>query len=267
MRIGPAGSERPVVRIDDTHYVDVADVVIDFNEAFFGSDGLTRLSEVVQERSAARQQHEFAGERIGAYCQTALDSPHRVELQRPRCRDRSGCPRRTHPFHQVAHQVAQHTRWPERRRPHSAWLDQAGLGSRAGRCDQQKDQLSRLYGRCVRRDCRLQVVNDVSARAFQIERSGQWSKGKSAETFNPAGPWLVTPDEIDDVRDLRMWLDVSGVHGQDGSTSTMIFDPLSGGGGAARGLVGGWWCDVVVVRRVAAPALGIGGGPNSAFVV
>ena len=69
------------------------------------------------------------------------------------------------------------------------------------------------------------VVNDVSERAFQIERGGQWSKGKSAETFNPAGPWLVTPDEIDDVRNLRMWLDVSGVRRQNGSTSTMIFDP------------------------------------------
>jgi 2,4-didehydro-3-deoxy-L-rhamnonate hydrolase len=69
------------------------------------------------------------------------------------------------------------------------------------------------------------VVNDVSERAFQIERGGQWSKGKSAETFNPAGPWLVTPDEIDDVLDLGMWLDVNGVRRQDGSTSTMIFDP------------------------------------------
>jgi len=48
-------------------------------------------------------------------------------------------------------------------------------------------------------------VNYVSERAFQIERGGQWSKGKSAETFNPAGPWLVMPDEIDDVRDLRTW--------------------------------------------------------------
>ena len=69
------------------------------------------------------------------------------------------------------------------------------------------------------------VVNDVSERAFQTERGGQWSKGKSAETFNPAGPWLVTPDEIDDVLDLGMWLDVSGVRRQNGSTSTMIFDP------------------------------------------
>jgi len=65
----------------------------------------------------------------------------------------------------------------------------------------------------------------VSERAFQMERGGQWSKGKSCETFNPAGPWLVTPDEIDDVLALDMWLDVSGVRRQTGSTSTMIFDP------------------------------------------
>ena len=69
------------------------------------------------------------------------------------------------------------------------------------------------------------LVNDVSERAFQMERSGQWSKGKSAETFNPTGPWLVTPDEIDDVLTLGMWLDVNGVSRQRGSTATMVFDP------------------------------------------
>jgi 2-keto-4-pentenoate hydratase/2-oxohepta-3-ene-1,7-dioic acid hydratase in catechol pathway len=68
-------------------------------------------------------------------------------------------------------------------------------------------------------------VNDVSERAFQMERGGQWSKGKSAETFNPCGPWLVTPDEIDDVLALPMWLDVNGVRRQTGSTGTMIFSP------------------------------------------
>ena len=71
------------------------------------------------------------------------------------------------------------------------------------------------------------MCNDVSERAFQIERGGQWSKGKSAETFNPAGPWLATPDEIDDVLQLDMWLDVNGVRRQTGSTSTMIFDPYT----------------------------------------
>ncbi len=69
------------------------------------------------------------------------------------------------------------------------------------------------------------VVNDVSERAFQMERGGQWVKGKSAETFNPAGPWLVTPDEIDDVNALDMWLDLNAQRRQTGNTMTMIFDP------------------------------------------
>ncbi|HMO11730.1 MAG TPA: fumarylacetoacetate hydrolase family protein, partial [Actinotalea sp.] len=69
------------------------------------------------------------------------------------------------------------------------------------------------------------VVNDVSERAFQLERGGQWLKGKSAPTFNPAGPWLVTPDEIADLAALGMRLDVNGERRQDGSTSTMVFDP------------------------------------------
>jgi 2,4-diketo-3-deoxy-L-fuconate hydrolase len=70
------------------------------------------------------------------------------------------------------------------------------------------------------------LANDVSERAFQIERGGQWLKGKSAETFNPAGPWLVTPDEVDNVLDLDMWLDVNGERRQTGNTKTMVFDPF-----------------------------------------
>jgi 2-keto-4-pentenoate hydratase/2-oxohepta-3-ene-1,7-dioic acid hydratase in catechol pathway len=69
------------------------------------------------------------------------------------------------------------------------------------------------------------LVNDVSERAFQTERGGQWVKGKSAETFNPCGPYLVTPDEIPNERDLAMWLDVNGVRRQSGSTATMLFGP------------------------------------------
>ncbi|MCB1526637.1 MAG: fumarylacetoacetate hydrolase family protein [Hyphomicrobiaceae bacterium] len=65
--------------------------------------------------------------------------------------------------------------------------------------------------------------NDVSERHFQTERSGQWVKGKAAETFGPLGPWLVTPDEAGDVENLAMWLDVNGERRQVGNTSTMIF--------------------------------------------
>lgn len=67
------------------------------------------------------------------------------------------------------------------------------------------------------------VINDVSEREFQIERCGQWTKGKSADTFGPLGPWLVTRDEIGDPQDLPMWLEVNGKRFQNGNTSTMVF--------------------------------------------
>ena len=67
------------------------------------------------------------------------------------------------------------------------------------------------------------VVNDLSERAFQIERSGQWVKGKSCDTFGPIGPYLVTKDEVTDPQNLKMWLDVNGKRMQDGSTSTMVY--------------------------------------------
>ena len=77
------------------------------------------------------------------------------------------------------------------------------------------DALNHVAGYCV--------CNDVSERNFQIERLGQWTKGKSHDTFGPLGPWLVTRDEIPDVQNLSMWLDVNGQRRQTGSTSTMIF--------------------------------------------
>jgi 2-keto-4-pentenoate hydratase/2-oxohepta-3-ene-1,7-dioic acid hydratase in catechol pathway len=67
------------------------------------------------------------------------------------------------------------------------------------------------------------LVNDVSERRFQSERGGQWTKGKSHDTFGPVGPWLVTRDEIADVQALDLWLDVDGARRQTGNTRTMIF--------------------------------------------
>jgi 2-keto-4-pentenoate hydratase/2-oxohepta-3-ene-1,7-dioic acid hydratase in catechol pathway len=69
------------------------------------------------------------------------------------------------------------------------------------------------------------VINDLSERHFQLERGGQWDKGKGCDTFGPLGPWLVTCDEVGDPAELSMWLDVNGVRRQNGSTRTMIFKP------------------------------------------
>jgi 2,4-didehydro-3-deoxy-L-rhamnonate hydrolase len=80
----------------------------------------------------------------------------------------------------------------------------------------EADALKHVAGYCV--------VNDVSEREFQIERGGQWDKGKGCDTFGPIGPWLVTADEVGDVQSLGMWLDVNGKRCQTGNTKTMIFD-------------------------------------------
>jgi 2-keto-4-pentenoate hydratase/2-oxohepta-3-ene-1,7-dioic acid hydratase in catechol pathway len=77
------------------------------------------------------------------------------------------------------------------------------------------DALSHVAGYCV--------VNDVSERAFQLERGGQWVKGKSADTFGPTGPWLVTADEVPDPQDLALWLEVDGERRQNGTTRDMLF--------------------------------------------
>src|SRR5882672_8081448 len=81
----------------------------------------------------------------------------------------------------------------------------------------EKTALSAIAGYCV--------CNDVSERAFQLERGGQWDKGKGCDSFGPIGPWLVTTDELTDTSDLDMWLDVNGKRFQSGSTRTMIFGP------------------------------------------
>src|SRR5580704_9826895 len=89
------------------------------------------------------------------------------------------------------------------------------IGSRARYLSKAK-ALDVVAGYCL--------ANDVSERVFQIERAGQWTKGKGCETFGPIGPWLVTKDELKDPQKLNMWLDVNGEKRQRGNTSTMIFD-------------------------------------------
>jgi 2-keto-4-pentenoate hydratase/2-oxohepta-3-ene-1,7-dioic acid hydratase in catechol pathway len=107
------------------------------------------------------------------------------------------------------------------------------------------------------------LANDVSERVFQIERAGQWTKGKGCETFGPLGPWLVTKDEIKNPQNLDMWLDVNGEKRQRGNTSTMIFD--------CRHIV--WTCsqyfvlepgDVIITGTP--PGVGLGMKPEPKFL-
>jgi 2-keto-4-pentenoate hydratase/2-oxohepta-3-ene-1,7-dioic acid hydratase in catechol pathway len=88
------------------------------------------------------------------------------------------------------------------------------IGARTSYVNEQ-EALNHVAGYCV--------VNDLSEREYQIERGGQWDKGKGCDSFAPVGPWLVTRDEVPDPQALKLWLDVNGTRRQDGSTATMIF--------------------------------------------
>ena len=98
----------------------------------------------------------------------------------------------------------------------SDWEVELGviIGTRAKNIS-RKDALSHVAGYCT--------INDLSEREFQVERSGQWTKGKSYDTFGPVGPWLVTSDEVKDPQNLHLWLELNGKRVQDGNTSTMVY--------------------------------------------
>ena len=98
----------------------------------------------------------------------------------------------------------------------SDWEVELGviIGKEAKYIDEKQSQ-DHIAGYCI--------VNDLSERAFQIERSGQWVKGKSCDTFGPIGPYLVTKDEVADPQNLKLWLDLNGKRMQDGSTKTMVY--------------------------------------------
>ncbi|MET0455344.1 MAG: fumarylacetoacetate hydrolase family protein [Mycobacterium sp.] len=210
------------MQVDDYTYVDVSDVLADFDGAFFAS-GMGELADVVRRRIDAGEVHSFTGEeRIGA----PLARPHQILCIGLNFSDHAAETGQAVPQEPIVFTKSPNTLvGPNddvllpRGATKTDWEVELGvvIGRRARYLDSPTAARDHIAG--------YVAVNDVSERAFQLERSGQWTKGKSCETFNPAGPWLVTADEVDDVMRLAMTLDVNGQRRQDGSTSTMIFDP------------------------------------------
>ncbi|RZS89914.1 2-keto-4-pentenoate hydratase/2-oxohepta-3-ene-1,7-dioic acid hydratase in catechol pathway [Motilibacter rhizosphaerae] len=222
MRIGAPGAEKPVAYVDDETYVDLSDLVRDIDEEFFGSGGIERVRPVVAERVAAGRVSSFAGERVAA----PIARPHQVLCIGLNYRDHAAETGQEVPSEPILFTKPPNTvvgPYDDVRLPRGAtktdWEVELGIviGRRTSYLESVEEARDAIAG--------WVLVNDVSERAFQMERGGQWSKGKSAETFNPTGPWLVTPDEVVDVLALDMWLDVNGVRRQTGTTSTMVFDP------------------------------------------
>lgn len=222
MRIGEPNAEKPIARIDHDTYVDLSDVVEDFNEEFFGSGDFSELAATVEARTSAGQLTHFAQERIGS----PIARSHQIVCIGLNYRDHAAETGQAVPEEPILFTKSPNTvigPFDDVRLPRGAtkvdWEVELGIviGRRASYLSSPADAREFIAG--------WTVVNDVSERAWQMERNGQWMKGKSAETFSPTGPWLVTQDEVKDVTNLDMWLDVNGARRQTGNTSTMIFDP------------------------------------------
>jgi 2-keto-4-pentenoate hydratase/2-oxohepta-3-ene-1,7-dioic acid hydratase in catechol pathway len=223
MRVGPAGSERPVALVDDGLVVDVSDLVEDLDETFFAADRWAELAEVVSARRSAGKVRALAAERVGA----PIARPHQIVCVGLNYADHAAESGMPVPDEPILFSKSPNTLvGPDddvvmpRGATRLDWEVELGVvvGRRSSYLASREDAAAAIAG--------YVVVNDVSERSFQLDRGGQWFKGKSAPTFNPAGPWLVTPDEVPDVLALSMILDVNGERCQDGSTATMIFDPF-----------------------------------------
>jgi 2-keto-4-pentenoate hydratase/2-oxohepta-3-ene-1,7-dioic acid hydratase in catechol pathway len=219
MRVGPIGAERPVLAGADGRYFDLSGVTADIDGAFLGSGGLDRIR--AAQLAGGLPETDITGLRVGApvarpgavLCIGMNYAAHAAE---------SGSTPPSEPvlFYKAPNTVigpyddvliprgARRTDWE---------VELAVVIGRTARyLDSPDEALSYVAG--------YTVANDLSEREFQIERSGgQWSKGKSCETFNPLGPWLVTADELTDPQDLvlRSW--VNGDARQDSSTKDMVF--------------------------------------------
>lgn len=220
LRIGPAGAERPCILREDGQVLDVSGLVDDFGPDFFADGGVDRLRTAMT--GSDLPVVEMAGQRVGA----PIARPHKIVCIGLNYADHAREAGMEPPSEPIVFAKMTNT---------LVGPDDDVLIPRGSTRTDFEVELALVIGSTCRYlpDERAAeaaiagyaVSHDVSEREFQLERGGQWVKGKSCETFNPLGPWLVTPDEIDDVHDLRLTLDLNGERQQDGTTADLIFGP------------------------------------------
>lgn len=215
LRHGPAGREKPGVVDADGRVRDLSGKVRDIDLRELTPERLAELSRL----DPASLPEVPAGERLGP-CVAPIGKVVCIGLNYSDHAAESGMPVPTEPilFLKPSSSVCgpnDDVEIPRGSRK-TDWEVELGvvIGRRA-KYVEEAEALDYVAGYCV--------VNDVSEREFQLERQGQWDKGKSHDTFAPVGPWLVTRDEIPDPQALAMWLEVNGHRYQDGSTKTMVF--------------------------------------------
>jgi len=218
LRVGEFRKEKPAVMMPDGRIVDVSSKVRDYDSAFFEDGGVEKLRAIVKGDLPAI---DLGGKRLGS----PVARPYKVlgiGLNYADHAKESGMPIPPEPvmFTKATNTVVgpNDTVLIPRASRKTDWEVELGvvIGKTARYIPSNDSALSYVAGYCV--------SNDVSEREFQLEKGGTWDKGKSCETFNPLGPWLVTSDEIPDPQNLGLTLDVNGVRRQTGNTKTMVFD-------------------------------------------
>jgi 2-keto-4-pentenoate hydratase/2-oxohepta-3-ene-1,7-dioic acid hydratase in catechol pathway len=217
-RFGKPGEEKPGILINNT-LLDVSTFGEDYGETFFGTDGLTRLTKWLSTHQANLKAIP-AGTRLGP-CVQRPSKIICVGLNYTKHALESKMPLPAEPiifFKSTTALAGPHDSVViPRSSSKTDWEVELAvvIGKKAQYVD-EKDSLDYVAGFCLH--------NDYSEREFQLERNGQWVKGKSCDSFAPLGPYMVTKDEIDDFNNLNMWLKVNGKTMQDNNTDDMIFE-------------------------------------------
>jgi 2-keto-4-pentenoate hydratase/2-oxohepta-3-ene-1,7-dioic acid hydratase in catechol pathway len=217
IRYGEAGKEKPAVMVRNQRY-DLSAFCEDFNEDFFRSDGIAGLRQYLQKNASLLKtipEHVRLGPPVARpskiICIGMNYSDHARE---------TGAPVPDEPilFFKSSTALAgpQDDVMIPRNSNKTDWeVELAVVIGKEASYIEEADAFDHIAGYCLH--------NDYSERTFQLERGGQWVKGKSCDSFGPLGPFLATPDEIPDVHRLRLWLTVNGRIMQDGNTSNLIF--------------------------------------------
>ena len=217
LRYGEAGHEKPAVMVNNEIF-DVSSFAEDFGETFFETDGLSRLEDWLKKNPSL--QKVKGGVRIGApftrpskiICVGLNYTKHALESKMPIPKEpiiffKSTTALTGPNDNLVIPRNSVKTDWE---------VELAVVMGKKASYVEEKDALNYVAGFCLH--------NDYSEREFQLERNGQWVKGKSCDTFAPLGPYLVTKDEVADFNNLHMWLKVNGKTMQDNNTDDMIFE-------------------------------------------
>ena len=215
LRYGPKGREKPGILDEEGGIRDLSEVIADIDRSTLASGEVAKLKKIKPESLPKVTRRPRIGSPIAAvgnfiaiglnYADHAKETGAAIPTEPILFNKAPSC--LSGPYDDVViPRDSKKTDWE---------VELAVVIGRGGSYIEEQKALSHVAG--------YAVCHDVSEREFQIERGGQWTKGKGCPTFGPLGPWLVTPDEIDDVQDLDMFLDVSGSRMQTGNTKTMIF--------------------------------------------